>query len=127
MIGTLVIIDWKVFMSSISIISKFAKELITCMTEHYRSNKWKKKTSFYCHRWQIIFIYLSILSEAREEVEISLWLAAKRRDIPSPSVTFSSSYTSGARGLKIGMHNPYMDGTKVYDKIFDILSRSRDI
>jgi len=29
------------------------------------------------------------------------------------SITSFSSHTSEARGLKIGMHNPYMDGSKV--------------
>jgi len=32
-----------------------------------------------------------------------------------------------AIGLKIGMHNPYMDGSKVTVKIFDILPRRWDI
>jgi len=36
------------------------------------------------------------------------------------SVTSFSSHTSEARGLKIGMHNPYMDGSKVTIQIFDI-------
>jgi len=39
-----------------------------------------------------------------------------------PSVT-SSSYTIEARGLKFGMHNPHMDGSKVTNSIFDILLR----
>jgi len=29
-----------------------------------------------------------------------------------------------ARGLKIGMHNSYMDGSKVTIQIFDILPKS---
>jgi len=40
------------------------------------------------------------------------------------SVTSFSSYTSEARGLKIGMHNPHIDGSKVTNQIFDILPRS---
>jgi len=31
------------------------------------------------------------------------------------------------RGLKIGMHNPYMDSSKVTVQFFDILPRSGDI
>jgi len=42
-------------------------------------------------------------------------------------VTSFSSNTSEARGPKIGMHNPYMDGSKFTDQIFDILPRSWDI
>jgi len=38
-----------------------------------------------------------------------------------PYVTLFWSHNSGARGLKIGMHNPYMDGSKVTNKIFDKL------
>jgi len=41
-------------------------------------------------------------------------------------VCLSSSHTSEARGLKFGMHNPHMDGSKVTDQIFDILPRSSD-
>jgi len=42
-----------------------------------------------------------------------------------PTVTSFSSHTgSDARGLKI---DPYMDGLKVTNQIFDILSRSLDI
>jgi len=42
-------------------------------------------------------------------------------------VTSFFSHTSEARGLKIGMHNPYIDGSKVTIQISDILPRSRDI
>jgi len=44
-----------------------------------------------------------------------------------PYVTSFSSNTSEDRGLKIGMHNPYMDGSKVTVQFFDILTRNRDI
>jgi len=37
------------------------------------------------------------------------------------SVTSFSSHNSEARGLKIGMHNPYIDGFKSTDQILDIL------
>jgi len=57
-------------------------------------------------------------------VEISLWLAAKWIDVVCAYVTSSSKHNSGARGLKIGMQNPYMDGSKVAYQIFDILPRS---
>jgi len=43
------------------------------------------------------------------------------------SVTSFSSHTSGARGLKFGTHNPYMNAFKVTNQIFDILPRSWDI
>jgi len=43
------------------------------------------------------------------------------------SVTSFSSHTSGARGLKFGMHNPYMNASKITYQIFDILPRSQDI
>jgi len=42
------------------------------------------------------------------------------------SVKSSSSHTIEARGLKFGMHNPNMDGSKATDQIFDILLRSRE-
>jgi len=35
--------------------------------------------------------------------------------------------SSEARGMKIGMHNHYIDGLKVTGQFFDILPRSRDI
>jgi len=41
-----------------------------------------------------------------------------------PSVISFSSQTSEASGLKIGMPNPRMDGSKATDQIFDILLRS---
>jgi len=44
-----------------------------------------------------------------------------------PSVTSLSSNTRKVRGLIIGMHNPYMNGSKVTDQIFDVLPRSWDI
>jgi len=44
-----------------------------------------------------------------------------------PSVTSFSAHTSVARGMKIGMRNPYMNASKVTNQIFDILPRSRDI
>jgi len=44
-----------------------------------------------------------------------------------PSVTSFSGHTSEARGLKIGMHIPHMDGFKFTDHIIDILSTSLDI
>jgi len=43
------------------------------------------------------------------------------------SVTSFSSHTSESRGLKFGMHNPHMDGSKVTDQIIDILLRSCEI
>jgi len=43
------------------------------------------------------------------------------------SVTSSSSHTIEARGLKIDMHIPHKDGSKVTNHIFDNLSRSWDI
>jgi len=58
-----------------------------------------------------------------KSLEFCVVFAGKRRNIPCPSVT-SSSHTSVARGLKIGMHNPYMDGSKVTVQFFDILLRS---
>jgi len=39
------------------------------------------------------------------------------------SVTSFSSHTSEAWGLKIGMHNPYMNASKVTNQIFDILPK----
>jgi len=48
-------------------------------------------------------------------------------DFTCPFDTSFSSHASEARGLKIGMLNPYMNGSKVNDKIFYILPRSRDI
>jgi len=44
-----------------------------------------------------------------------------------PSVTSSFSHTSKARDLKIGMHNPYVNGSKVTNQIFDIVTWSWDI
>jgi len=43
------------------------------------------------------------------------------------SVTSFSSHTSEARGLKIGMHIPHMDGSKATVQFFDILPRSQEI
>jgi len=43
------------------------------------------------------------------------------RDAQYASVISFSSHTSEARGLKLGMHNSHMDGSKVTDQIFDIL------
>jgi len=43
------------------------------------------------------------------------------------SVTSFSSHTIEVRGLKFGMHNPYMNASKVTNQIFDTLRRSRDI
>jgi len=40
------------------------------------------------------------------------------------SVTAFSSHTSGARDLKFGLHNPYMNASRVAKLIFDILPRS---
>jgi len=40
------------------------------------------------------------------------------------SVTSFSSNTSEARDLKIGTHNPYMNGSKVTNQIFDIFPGS---
>jgi len=61
-------------------------------------------------------------------VEISLWLATRQSDVPRLYATSSSSpHTSKARGLKIGMLNPYMNGSKITNKIFDILPWSWDI
>jgi len=37
------------------------------------------------------------------------------------NVTSFFSHTSGARDLKIGMHIPHMNGSKVRNQIFDIL------
>jgi len=73
------------------------------------------------------YLLLSLLSEAREEVKISLWLAAKQRDIPCPYVTSLSSHTSETRDLIIGKHISHIDGSKVINQFFDILPRSRDI
>jgi len=33
-------------------------------------------------------------------------------DSKCAAITSFSSHTSGARGLKVGMHNPYMNGSK---------------
>jgi len=46
------------------------------------------------------------------------------RHVLHASVTFFFSHTSEARGLKFGIHNPKIDGSKVTDQIFDILPRS---
>jgi len=48
-------------------------------------------------------------------------------DITRPYVTSFFSHASEARDLKIGMHNPYIDGSKITSQIFDILPRSWDI
>jgi len=40
-------------------------------------------------------------------------------------LTQTHHYTSGARDLKIGMHIPHMDGSKVTNQIFDILPKSQ--
>jgi len=40
------------------------------------------------------------------------------------SVTSFSFRTSEARGLKLGMHNSHIDGSKAINQIFDILLRS---
>jgi len=65
-------------------------------------------------------LYLSIPSEARKEfgnfVKVSVLECLTSR--VRLSVTSFSSHTSKARGLKIGMHNPYMYGSKVTDQIF---------
>jgi len=45
----------------------------------------------------------------------------------SLSITSFSFHTSEARGLKFGMHNPDIDGSKATIQIFDILPRSWDI
>jgi len=45
-------------------------------------------------------------------------------DVQCASVTSFSSHTREAKDLKIGMHNPYMDGSKENDKIFGIVPRS---
>jgi len=37
-----------------------------------------------------------------------------------------TSHINEARGLKIGMHNSYIDGSKVTNQIFDTLPRSCD-
>jgi len=47
-------------------------------------------------------------------------------DIPFASVALFCSHTAEARGLKIGMHNSYIDGSKVTIH-FDILPRSLEI
>jgi len=44
-----------------------------------------------------------------------------------PSVTSFSSCTIKSRKLKFGMHNPYIDGSKVTDQFFPILPGSWDI
>jgi len=49
------------------------------------------------------------------------------RDVTHESVTSFSSHTSEARGLKFGMHNRHMDGSKVTDQIFDILCLEAEI
>jgi len=38
-------------------------------------------------------------------------------DVLCPSIISFSSHTSEARGLKIGVHNSYIDGSKVTDQI----------
>jgi len=58
---------------------------------------------------------LSLTSKARGSFEICIGIVA---------VTSFSSYTSEARGLKIGMQIPHMKGSEVTGQIFDILSRS---
>jgi len=40
-------------------------------------------------------------------------------NVLNESVTSFSSHTNEARGLKIGMHNPYMAGSKVINHIFE--------
>jgi len=50
---------------------------------------------------------------------------------PSRGKSVTSSYyyshTSEARSLKIGMHDPYLEGSKVTVQIFDILPRNWNI
>jgi len=41
-------------------------------------------------------------------------------DIPRAPATSFSSHTIEARGLKIDMHNPYIDGSKVTNQFFVI-------
>jgi len=61
----------------------------------------------------------------REEFRIFITVCGKNAYCPSvlPPAT-SSSHTIEARGLKIGMHIPHMDGSKVTHQIFDVLPRS---
>jgi len=42
-------------------------------------------------------------------------------EVTWPYVASISSHTGEARGLKFDMHNPYMNGSKVTNQIFDIL------
>jgi len=48
-------------------------------------------------------------------------------DVTCPYVKSFSYHTSGARGLKISMYIPHIEGLKATLQIFDILPRSRDI
>jgi len=68
---------------------------------------------------------LFIQSEAREKFRnFAKGSSQKWRDVPCASVNSFSSHTSEAGVLKIGMHNPYMDCSKVTHQIFDSLPRS---
>jgi len=72
----------------------------------------------------LLFLRLSLLSEAREELEFCIGIAGKWCDIMCPSVTSISSHSFKARGLKFGRNNPHIHGSKSVDLNFEILSRS---
>jgi len=72
---------------------------------------------------KVLIFSLSLPSKARGEVNDIAWLPLSL----FPSVTSSSSHNIKARGLKFGMHNPHIDGSKVTYQIFDILLRSWEI
>jgi len=57
-------------------------------------------------------------------LEICIGVVAKWRDVTRPAICQFSSPTNGAKDLKIGMHIPHIEGSKVTIQIFDILSRN---
>jgi len=77
----------------------------------------------------IYFFYIRSTQQVMETPERSEGGCQRYGVMPPfhPSVTSSSFYTFGDRKLKFGMHITHMDGSKVTNQIFDILSRSGDI
>jgi len=70
---------------------------------------------------QLITQTIIPLEQAKREM---LEILYRDGDITLASVTSFSSHTSKARGLKIGVHNSYMDGSKVTDQLLYTLPGS---
>jgi len=71
----------------------------------------------------VIALYISPSEVKREWLEIFMGIATIRRAI-RPSVTSISSHNFTDRGLKFGMNNTHINGSKFGKQNFDILSKS---